>query len=573
VKAAPKATPTPVRNAAPKAKSETGAASWARITSALLDEYYARHPDRAFERAWPESSALRLGSFGSSGTLRWREALDGALAGLARLETSRVTRLAAAQLHAFEDWLEAELLLLDALAPSTFDPCGYAQRAFRTLRAVADATWLPAEEREAKLTELLSELPAHLRDARTSLLAIAPARIELALRDLEDLEDLVSGLGWERTAPARGKGQDPRAAIEGFRNWLLEQRPSASGQAPRLDADEWMRLVRLATGTTWELGELKARCLRDLARLDLPSQPQRPARRSVPALRGLTQRVWTAAAKALWLGKQARLVRSALDAKEVVFGVERSARMRPEAARLVALGGEGLRVLLELPHASWSRDRTTTRYRGLGPEPQAALGVRHGLVGEALFARATRVARGPAALGLGNRAVREGLGLYALDWVGRVDWVENPFRGEAGLAREFERQQGTEAARILAALELHAEGLSLEQAAQGFARRTGVDEDTAMVEALAGERDPLHGIGYLGLLDLRELEERLAGLVRARRGLRLCLLLVTRHPELRPADMLAGLRAGLRFAPKKKVMRNGPLEIPGRPQQEHPRSR
>jgi hypothetical protein len=206
-------------------------------------------------------------------------------------------------------------------------------------------------------------------------------------------------------------------------------------------------------------------------------------------------------------------------------------------------------------------------------EEQAALGVRYGLAGEALFAlRAPRNV--PAMLVDDNRLVRSGLGLFALEWLRRVDRVENPFREDEAKAREFEQQRGYEAARFLAALELHAEGLSLDEAVQAFRRRTSVDADTAFAEVMAAQRDPLHGVGYLGLLELRALEARLAEVVGAKKALRLCLLLVGRHPELRPLDFVTDVpRPAAGAAGKGQGKRRAALENPGQTQHELSRSR
>ena len=125
----------------------------------------------------------------------------------------------------------------------------------------------------------------------------------------------------------------------------------------------------------------------------------------------------------------------------------------------------------------------------------------------------------------------------------------------------------------MGAIELHVEGLSLEEAAQGFQRRTGVDPDTARVEALAAQRDPLHGLAYLGLIELRGLEQRLVRLTSARKGLQLCLLLASSHPELRPVDMTALAGDGTPSPKKGKGMTTTTLEKHGEAQQELSRSR
>ena len=205
---------------------------------------------------------------------------------------------------------------------------------------------------------------------------------------------------------------------------------------------------------------------------------------------------------------------------------------------------------------------------------QAALGVRYGLAGEALIEKTRRASSEALPVLLENRAVREGFGLFAQDWLARAAWIENPLREDEDLVREFEFQRGVEAARLLATLEVHAEGLTLEEVALGFRRRTGLDPETAQAEARAAQRDPLHGIGYLGLLELRALEERMAELSTPRKGLRLAVLLSLRNPELRPAELTLGeLPEELAEADLGEKTEGGVPENPGRSQKGRSRSR
>lgn len=567
----PKVSLTPTPRSAPSDKAsqaKLAAKAWSRVTGALLPEFLTRHPDRALERAWPGISEHPLGTFGSAATLRWRDTLTRALTELEPLEALDLPRMARAQLAALADRLEAELLLLGGRTPSTSDPVGYVQRAFRALQAAAEAEWMPPERRQATLALLLQELPAYFRDARVSLVDPAAQWIDLALLDLDDLqellleieaslpEDSVARAPKTGRAPSPAPGSAPRAALDGFRSWLLELRPSAGGRPPCLDAKEWQRLARLWSGTTWSASEIKTHCLRELARLDLSARMERPGNPRASDAPDLAQQAWSASARALQLGVEAHLLRARLEPQAVEFALEVSPRMRPELAWLRPSGPDSMRVYLALPHGSWPPGEAITRKRSL-QDARAALGVRYGMVGEALYALQNRACRSAPALLLDNRLLQEGFGLFALDWVSRVDWIENPFHtGEEKTHEEqelaFDSQRGLEAARLLAAIELHVEGLSLEESAQGFQRRTGIDRDTARVEALAAQRDPLHGLGYLGLIELRGLEQRLARLTKPREGLRLCLLLALRHPDLRPVDMASLAREGTPPARSRK---------------------
>lgn len=611
-----------------KARAKQQRQAWKRVTKSLFAERLARNPELAFERDWPGISERHLGTFGSGATLRWRKALADALVELHRIRAVDLPWPARAQLGALQDWIEAELLLLESRMPSTSDPAAFVQRAFRTLRAAREARWMSAERRTLELARLVAELPACFRDARIGLVDPVSQWIDLALLDLDDLQELVNTIAAElpraRKGPA-GPEQDARTALDGFRAWLLDQRPSAGARPPCLNASEWQRLVRLRSGTGWTVSEIKTRCLRELARLDLAARASRPRSPRADDGEDPARLAAGTSARALQLAREAHLLRSNLTPEVLAFGLETSTRTRSDVARLrpgagsaskvpapaesapdapspgattagaetpggaptmprharrsaqaskdSRPGSEGsLQVLLAEPHGSWPAERTITRNAGLQFAAQA-LGVRHGLAGEALFVLRSRASRSATSVLLDDRLLREGFGLFALDWAGRIDWVENPFRADEELARELQYQLGYEAARLIAALELHAEGLSLEGAASGFQRRTGVDPDTALAEALAAQRDPLHGLGYLGVIELRALEQRLARLARPRSALMHSLQLASRHPDLRPSDLASEAGRAPRPARKKAGISAGTLENPARAQQEQSRSR
>lgn len=531
------------------------AAAWNSVVKPLVEEFFARRPDLAFARGWPDAHELGLGACGSSAAVRWRRALTDALAGLARLDRKGTSQLVRGQSAMLSDWLEAELLLLEGQTLATSDPASYVRRALLTLRAAREALWMPPEVRAAKLASLLAELPATFREARVCLLAPSPDWIEAAVRDLEDLGSLVDELERElpkkpAKAPQARKREAPlpveptaRDAVDGFRRWLLELLPSAGGAPPRLAGNEWPRLVQLVSGTAWKAADLKVQCLRELAQLDLEAREESARRPRALAPDKLELRIASASAQALRLAQEARLLPRRLKPKAVEFFLEDSLRERPEIASLRP-GKSVLNVFFQRSHPSWSARRTSTRKRAFeGPEQQAVLGMRYGLAGEALLARAALEDRKAPPMLLDNRLVREGYGLFVLECMSAIDWIENPFRRDEELAREIGFQRGLEAARLLATLELHSEGHTLEEVLQTLRRRTGVDEDTAKVEVLSAQRDPLYGIAYLGLLELRTLAERIGGLAGPRKGTRITLLLLQRNPELRPSDLVAAVAA------------------------------
>ncbi len=532
--------------AAAKELTRVAVEAWDRLTRELMAEYFARHPDMAFEIAWPGARELGLGAFGAEGGLRWRAALTRARGELGRLVLGAAPWEKRAEVRVLSDWVEAELLMLDTQALPTRDPASHVQQAYRTLQAAAEAAWIPAEERGPALAALLAGLPDHLDQARRGLLAYTSPWIDQALRDLDDLEELVSALspapkelaprppvGGKNTAPVR---EDPRQAIQRFRSWLLGIRASAGARPPTLDGAEWTRLVQLVSGKAWASSEIKAACLRDLAQLELPTARRSKGGARPPMAKRLELRTRGASDLAFQVGVRAQLLRMRPRADRLAFGSEESPRSRLACVSTRPGDGDTLRVLLQLPHPSWSLGRSSARIRELGMLRLTALGARHGLAGEGLFESIRRERDDPLRRLPVNRLQGPALGLFAQDWLARVDWVENSFT-RPRVRRELELQRGYEAARLLTTLELHTEGISLAEAAAGFRRRTGVSEDVAAAEALASQRDPLRGMSYLGLLELRALEQRLAPLTTPRKALALVLALAFAHPTLRASDL------------------------------------
>lgn len=542
---APKPKPGPLV-AAPKAPPRTPAANPDELVQRLLTAWFVRHPDQAFARGWPGARTLTLGDFGTHSTLKWDDALEDAQRDLSLFVLEAKAPLALrTERQALVDWIAAEKLELSR-GLVTQDPSGYVQRAYRTLLALKEAEGIDESVRATRIAAVLRELPDYFDDARTSLGAPRQEWVELALLDLADLDEFLLGLdgparpGRAVEAGARKAERETRSpALRGvaeFRAWLLELHPSIGNGPARLRSNDFARLIGLVSGSELELGEIEARALRDIARTDLAPKHRGP---DVLDLAGIAQRAWNSSARALELAQDAKLLTVPLYPRSVEFVCEESLRTRPESAWLRPGSKETLRVWLGSPSTSWSVARARSRTGALQPRSQAALGVRHGMIGEALYARGARASKRPLAAFVGNRSLQEGFGLYALDWVRRIDWIENPLRDDAELGREFDRVRLHEAARLLAALELHAEGLSLQEAAQAFARRTGVDPDTALAEALEARRDPLHGIGYLGWLELSDLERALAAETQGPRGgIRLVLASVLAHPELTPARLL-----------------------------------
>jgi hypothetical protein len=180
---------------------------------------------------------------------------------------------------------------------------------------------------------------------------------------------------------------------------------------------------------------------------------------------------------------------------------------------------------------------TELRRALLGPDALRAIGMRFGLPGEALLAARARERPTPGQALLWNRSVVEGFGLYALDWLPRVDWVENPLAADADLAAAMVRERMAEALRLFATIAVHVEGLSEDEAVESLRRVGGYDPGTARREVSESRRDPLRGVGLVGLWELLELERSLARSLPADLALGRTLRLVSGQPAVRPLDI------------------------------------
>jgi hypothetical protein len=308
-------------------------------------------------------------------------------------------------------------------------------------------------------------------------------------------------------------------ATAGFRAWLAESPASLAGGATVVGATQWEQLVQAASGFEGSLGEIKKQLLRELLALERTTMTSAasPAEAAPDPAR-------------LVAAMQEVSVRFSTDA--MPMGVKKLRIPLPVLERLPARG----RAALLLPGADEGYAlHIDPRAAGADTAAgQVCLAIRHGMPGEALLVQRARDADRAAPRYLWNRSMLEGWGLYVLDWAAR------PQRGRwneverAELARAGAELRKLEVARLLAALEIHADGLSLTEEAEVFRRRSGCDLAQALDEVRAAQSDPLHGIGYLGYLGLQALED---AMVTRGASPDSFVTSILSHPHLRPADL------------------------------------
>lgn len=521
------------------------------IEKAIVRELFQRRPWLAIERGntyeW-----FGLGRFGPAGVRRWTAFLDGAdgrLAAINRNELSTGDRLDYEWAVA---WVHSEAILSLSRAPERWDPAMYVDRALFTLRVLAETDRTNVIVRGNLALAVTDELPQLWESARRSLITPCVPFIDLAQGRLHDLEHyLTEDMGElleipdlsERARRTFGRRVQLGAGFaSAFRTWLDEVPTQGATPIATMGADSWQNTARALTGTELSAAAIKTKLLREMAMIDRRLGDARipePAQDNEldPDFVAVTVRMVNRDAVQV-VGESGLFDSSdkppARFASEVRTGL--SVPGEPAALKPAARGI--YRIEFEVPAESWSAEEARTRMLLLAPGNQRAQAIRYGFPGEALLRTYATFSKSPTQRFAWNRASFEGWGLFALDWLSRIDWVENPFETDEDWHAAVRRLRLLEVARLITAIELHAEGLPMEDAVEAFQARTEFDLATSRREVVAALRDPMRGIGYLAWLQLVDLEKTLR-----RRGndrqeaLRQLLGMLVAHPSSRPTDL------------------------------------
>ena len=507
----------------------------AAIGKAFLKEAFALTPWTPALRGWKgKTKGLRGFEYGQR-TI-WLETLRGFQEELESLGTSRLDGRQRADARALDAQLEMRIALYETRAPERWNALLHVERVERMLVAEQSPLRTPSERRVAML-ELLREVPAYFKHAKASLVSpIDDWSHAAVLRLDEDIANLeLTRSEFTERLPAGKKADQAVAtfdralkAMRRFRAWL-EESPSGLGvSVPHLGATRWERVVRAASGIPYDLDELSTRVLVDLARRERRDGARWRERRrgevDLALVGGLEEELFANSERAMELASRAGLLpelspRQALSFTSGDLG-------RPFHRGVLFLPGPGKELGSVDP----------ALLRGADAATLAALAIRYGFPGQGLFRHEARAASSPLARALWNRSLLEGWGLYALDWVLRIDWVENDLAGQTDLASEASRQIAFEEARLLASLELHARDFELDEATEAFRRRTGVSLEEARAEVRLSLADPLRGIGVLGWMELVRKEHAYAAAQGPRRALGQSLEATLSAPYLRPTD-------------------------------------
>ncbi len=526
-----------------------------QLASELVPAFFGRYPWLAYERRFPQPDPQAYANYGTKGFLEWRETLDGLRIKLNAISQRELDEAGWVVFSASAAWIRSQELIAGSRSLERWDATSYVVRVENMLFSLRESDYVPVRARWSRTIQMLEGLPAYWDIARNGL--VSPAEIwkneaigrlvDLGLSLEADLPRTFSKLRLERKEQKRFETALDKAveSTDRFRTWLLSSHAPRGDEAGIMGAGTWEGLMQVVSGSDLTAQRLKTQLLRDIAglnrRLGKSWEPRAATKNQLDPKR-LIRATQTASRLATSLADRASLFREE-ETPPFLIHLRESRSTPGQMARLWPDRHLNDVLHLEVGSPSWSPDLKTTRATLLNPRALATMGIRYGWAGEAKLRHGASVAGNPVARFLWNRSVFEGWGLYALDWIGRVDWVENPFLEDERLETEIVRAWMLEAIRLLASIEIHVEALSVPAAADAFRRRSRFDHDTALLEARTALHDPLHGIGYLGLLELRLLEESIAREVSGREALQETLRTVLSNPHLRPFDVRSRLGA------------------------------
>lgn len=496
-----------------------------------------RRPWRARELGI-QSIPLDLERYGASGATWWGtllQRIEHELVGVRQTDLPPVER---ARFDTLLARVRAEIRLQKAFQPARWDPVAYVSR-LESMIVGAELGPDPEAETDAVLAlvpELWEQAKRGLVSPKTEWIADALERLDRVQRYLEDrLEPPAEG-----EAPRSELDATTAAATEAtieFARWL---NAGERGGEPmtRAGARNWQFLMDALHGRDLSPQRLKVEVLRDIVRLDAElgaRQLAPPERESLEADRLIAQfddEIERAAA----LGRHLNLFVDVPEGMPAYTCFVRSDSSPTDPVGRLRTRPQDELLELAVRGRAWPPYAQRTRYALLDEAGVRALAIAFGPIGESALRTVARAA-GPTKPMLWSPALLEGIGLYALDWVCRLDVPENPFAGDADLHAASVRIRLIVAARFLASLELHAEELPESEVAYSFARRTGVDSETAALEVRKASHDPFLGISYLGYMELRAMEASLGEDLAPIDAIRRTILRAARHLSSRPADL------------------------------------
>ncbi len=507
-------------------------------------------PWLAHERGW-SAVGIGLGATTADAVIDWKSLLETSQRDLEVIDVTGLTAKERATHSSLEAWIRVEIALVELQRTALRDPVFYVDRVERTLRALLASDALSDRDRIQEVVLILGSLPKYWEHARQGLSTPTEAWSSEAIPRIHDLGvwmqfELAESLAGKAGSASAKSTFDSLLvsavlAAGDFRQWLADSPAREGRPATPLDKGTWEIMARDLSGTELNMNELRARLLRDIADLDGRLLPRDGAgdldessfepSQMLPIICGESRR-------AMFFANKADLITGIPGAQtqlraRIVQGMSiPGCAVRPRQAKRNAgwLDIEPRGIL-------WKPAVRETRARLFTPAGQRAIGVRYGFPGEMLGRYESNLAAVRKDPVIRNRATLEGWGLYALDWLLRVNWYENPYAEDPEFLSAAAYSLVLEASRLLAAIELHHDHLPTQEVTDAFARRTGFDVDSAGFEISQALHDPFHGIGYLGYVELLTNERKLAESSLPAIALMNAVRFSLTNMHLRPADM------------------------------------
>jgi len=473
----------------------------------------ARRPWLAVERGYRPDSPLGLGPWKGRDASAWRRRLEDLERRLALFSGERGAEVRAER-DALAAAVELEGFLSDPWQAERWNALEWVERADRTLRMQLESG--TGRESSAEIAAILGALPDAWEEARKALvLCPDPWRTD-AIARLAELEALLATIDLGGSPADETTRSRALEACMRFRDALAEIPHEETRPARPLGESRWLQMVDAAAGFHGTAQELESLLLRDVAALERNQRGLDSLARPPEALAASTasepsvEDLALEASRAAWKARFAAVLGEVEPPSFVVRSGDLPARLG-QSSLFLPRTRDGAKLLVDPAFLVRSDARAWRRAT-----------LRAGIPGEGLLCWNPLRGAGSAARYLWNRALVEGWGWLALDDLRRGE--------DALLAAETAGELELESLRLLASLELHAQGLSLERTAERFARRSGFSEERSLLEARRSLDDPLRGIGVLGYRELARLRDAAA-------DERAFLELVLAHPHFRPADL------------------------------------
>lgn len=525
---------------APAAAAAAAPPEHDQALAALVDRWYDELPTYEPVRATALGLHARDGAlddFSAPALAARRKHLAAARAALDAIDLAKLTPAHRRDARTFRAVLDGQRFELDESQPFRHRADLYPERAIEGLYQLIKHDQAPPGPRLTAAIARASEIPRLLADGKRDLAEVPRVAVEVGLADLDGLVAFVRGAvpaAFPRAAPAllaklRAACEQAALALADYRLFLTRLLPRAT--APfALGERRFRELLRAEELYDLPLDPLLARGEAELARLEgelartaKAIDPKRTPAELLEALPshapGATPRDPLAATRGL-MDELAHFI----DAHAIMTlpdGARPKVVETPPYLRATTMasldppgpfdqGGEAL-YTVTLPDPAWpERERIEFEHVAFSRETMAVRSVHEAFPGHFVHWLWQRRASSKVRRAEFSNVSGEGWAHYCEQMM--VD--EGYGGGDPWLRLDQIREALLRAARMVAAIKLHARGMTLDQAVKLFIERGHQPARSALMEARRGTSDPLYlsyTLGKLEILALREAYKKKLG--------------------------------------------------------------